>query len=405
LTLTNAMDERDVKTIDQPMILTGRRFEDGAVVRIQVADGKIQQVERLDSLDEPEGVERWIVPGFFDLQVNGFAGKSFVDPKVTVQDTQHVAQALLRTGVTRFLPTIITADLDTMCHQLSAIADAIEQVPVVNAMCPGIHVEGPFIHPEDGPRGAHPFEHVRGPSILDYERLAKAARGKIAILTLAPDQSGALELIRHVSQQGVLVGLGHHRADVAALNAAVQAGAKLSSHLGNATDAVLPRHNNYVWHQLGEDRLWASFIADGHHLPPATLRAMLRAKTIARSLLVTDAIGAAGMPPGRYRLGNAEVERTPDGRVVLPGTPYLAGSAADMPLLIGRAVTDGGVSFVEAVKMASSQPALLMFPGAATWSCEPGQAANLVELDWRPDEGQVEIRQSVAGRWSVQLKA
>lgn len=379
------------------VMLHGRRYPDGRPVAVRAGDGEIIEVEPVRQLDVCPGVERWIVPGFFDLQVNGFAGPNFNDADLTVADVQHIARSVLRTGVTRFLPTLVTTELDLMCRLLSVVAEAIEHDALVATMCPGIHVEGPFIRPEDGPRGAHPPEHVREPSLADYDRLAEAARGKLAMITLAPERPGALELIRHACGQGVAAALGHHRADPRALDAAIKAGARLSTHLGNGTDALLPRHDNYVWHQLGDDRLWASFIADGHHLPPATLRSMLRAKTPARSVLVTDAVGAAGMPPGRYRLGDTEVERTPQGKVVLLGTPYQAGSAADMPAVIRCAVLHGGVSFVEAVTMVSLQPAALMSGGAAAWSCEPGQRANLVELDRRPDDASIVIRKVVGG--------
>ena len=143
-------------------------------------------------------------------------------------------------------------------------------------------------------------------------------------------------------------------------NAPIAAGAQISTHLGNGSDAVLPRLANYIWRQLGEDRLWASFIADGHHLPPATLRCMLRAKGPARSILVTDAIELTGMPPGRYMRRGVEAELTKDGKVVLVGSPYLAGSVATMPLLIAHAVSDAGLTFAEAVRLATLQPESLM---------------------------------------------
>jgi len=377
--------------------LSGRRFPDGAAVRVEVAAGRVARVEPIDIPAQRSGLERWIVPGFFDLQVNGFAGKNFTDTRVTVQDVQQIARAVLPTGVTHFLPTVITADLEVMCRQLSVIAEAMACDPLVSAMCPGIHLEGPFIRPEDGPRGAHPPRHIREPSIADYDRLAEAARGKIVVLTLAPERPGALELIGHARGRGVLIALGHHRADQESLESAIAAGARLSTHLGNGCDVLLPRHDSCLWYQLGEDRLSATLIADGHHLPPPMLRSMLRAKTPGRSVLITDAIGAAGMPPGPYLLGDTEIERLPTGRVILPGTPYQAGSGADMPTVIGRAVVDGGVSFVEAVAMASLQPAALLAGRPVQWSCQPGQPADLVELDWRSGDGSITIRRVMAG--------
>jgi N-acetylglucosamine-6-phosphate deacetylase len=215
------------------------------------------------------------------------------------------------------------------------------------------------------------------------------------ILTLAPEQPGALEVIAEAHRRGVVVAVGHHRADGAALDAAIRAGARMTTHLGNGSDALLPRHDNYVWGQLGEDRLWASLIADGHHLPPATLRSMLRAKTPDRVVLITDAMAAAGMPPGRFLLGESEVIKAPEGRVCLPGTPYLAGSAAEMPLVIGRAVLDGGLDLATAVRLGTLQPAMLVPTSDDPWVCEPGRLANLVELDWEPVSASVSVRQAV----------
>ncbi len=383
----------------ESVVLTGRLFPDGNPARIEVREGRITTVAPVNSLDESPDSERWIVPGFFDVQVNGFAGRSFAEPGLTVEDVEFIARAQLSTGTTRLLPTLVTAHLDALCHQLSVLADAMERIPLVRAMCPGIHLEGPFIHPEDGPRGAHRRECVRDASIPEYDRLQAAARGKILMLTLAPERPGAIDLIRHAAGKGVVVALGHHRADDATLDRAIAAGARTATHLGNGSDAMLPRLSNHIWRQLGDDRLWASFIADGHHLPPATLRSMLRAKGMSRSLLVTDAIELAGMPPGRYPRRGTEAELTPDGKVVLVGTPYLAGSAATMPQLLTRAITDAGLNFTDAVRLATLQPEKLMQPHVAPWSCEPGQPPNLVELTRNRADAGIKIKTAVIERF------
>ncbi|MBN1491399.1 MAG: amidohydrolase family protein [Phycisphaerae bacterium] len=391
-----------MRSAERPMVLSGRLFPDGSPTQIEVVDGLIQSVKSADALDEPDGTERWIVSGFFDLQVNGSMGRSFAAPQLCIEDVEFIARAVLKTGVTRLLPTVVSADLDVLTHQLSVIAEAMERSPLAAAMCPGIHIEGPFIHPDDGPRGAHRRQYVRDPSIADYERLQTASRGRVVMLTLAPERPGGIELIRHVSAQGVVVGLGHHRADAESLEEAVVAGARISTHLGNGADAMLPRlHGNYIWQQLGEDRLWASFIADGHHLPAAALRCMLRAKTLARSVLVTDANELAGMPPGRYSHHGSEVELTADGRITIPGTPYLAGSAASMPLLIGRAVADAGLTLTEAVNLATRQPEAIMRNHVTGGSLEAGQPANLVELTWRPHEATIDVHRAVIGPFSA----
>jgi N-acetylglucosamine-6-phosphate deacetylase len=388
---------------DTSACLHGRLFPDGSPASIAVDKGRIALVTRVASLDEPAGCERWIVPGFFDIQVNGLAGRSFAESDLTMEDVEHIARAVLQTGCTRFLPTVVTADLESLRRQVSVLAEAIERMPLIGAMCPGIHVEGPFINPEDGPRGAHRRQYVRDPSIADYDRLQAAARGRIVLLTLAPERPGALDLIRHMASKGVVVALGHHRADDRTLEEAISAGARMCTHLGNGSDAVLPRLANHIWRQLGDDRLWASFIADGHHLPPATLRCMLRAKGPARSVLVTDAIELTGLPPGRYMRRGVEAELTKDGKVVLVGTPYLAGSAATMPQLIEHAVRDAGLGFAEAVRLATLQPETLMGRHVTAWTCQPGQPANLIELDWHPADVVLKLRTAIIQQFTSDL--
>jgi N-acetylglucosamine-6-phosphate deacetylase len=288
-----------------------------------------------------------------------------------------------------------------MCRQVSVISEAMEVDALVARMCPGVHIEGPFINPEDGPRGAHDRRHVRQPDLRLFDLLVNAARGKVAMMTLAPELPGADELIQYARRQGVVVAIGHHRADAEAIAEAVRLGASGCTHLGNGSDAMVPRLENYIWAQLGEDGLWASFIADGQHIPAATLRCMIRAKTPERSMLVTDATAATGMPPGRYKLGDIEVEQLASGKVTLPGTPYLAGSSADMPTVIEFAIRGGGVSFEQAIRMASIQPLAVLSTGMIRRTCTPGQPAALVELDYAPQQERIVIRQTVLETWST----
>ncbi|HYN04687.1 MAG TPA: amidohydrolase family protein [Vicinamibacteria bacterium] len=309
-------------------------------------------------------------PGFFDLQVNGFAGVDFGDPALTPEQVLHAVEAIGKTGVTRFLPTLITSSIETF----SACARTITRMP--EPAIAGIHMEGPYISPEDGPRGAHSRAFVRDADIDGFRRRQEAADGRIRLLTVAPEAPGVLRVIEHAARNGVRVAIGHTGATGAQIADAVAAGATLSTHLGNGCAQVLPRHPNVIWEQLGEDRLLASFIVDGHHLPPATVRSMIRAKTPARSILVTDAIAAAGMPPGRYTLGGQEVELSATGRVAAPGAPNLAGSALRLDAAIGNTVRFTGLPLEEVVPMASTRPAeYIGLPAAGRVVAEWDQAA------------------------------
>jgi N-acetylglucosamine-6-phosphate deacetylase len=291
------------------------------------------------------------LPGFVDLQVNGFAGVDFGDPGTTADDVRRAVAAIEKTGVTRFLPTLITSSLETFAACARTLVGA--EHPAIA----GIHMEGPYISAEDGPRGAHAREHVRAAELDDFRRRQDAASGRIRLVTLAPEAPGALALVEHLVATGVRVAIGHTAASGARIQAAVAAGASLSTHLGNGCSGSLPRHPNLLWEQLAEDRLLASFIVDGHHLPPATVRAMVRAKTPARTILVTDAMAAAGMPPGVYTIGRQRVELDAAGRVAAPGASNLAGSALALPVAIGNTVRFTGLTLEEVIPMATTRPA------------------------------------------------
>jgi N-acetylglucosamine-6-phosphate deacetylase len=294
--------------------------------------------------------------GFVDLQVNGFAGVDFNDPACTVEDYQTAVAATWTTGVTRLFPTIVTADGVNMRHCLETASLAAETRPIGPSIA-GIHLEGPWISPEDGPRGAHLRQHVRKPDREEFSRLQESAQGRIKVVTLAPELDGAIDMIEWFTAQGVLVSIGHSMASSAQIGDAVRAGARLSTHLGNGCAETIHRHHNLIWEQLASDELCASFIVDGHHLPPAMLKSMIRAKSVARSFLVTDATAPAGCDPGPFKFGDQDVELTAAGRVQLAGTSRLAGSALRMNDAVANTVRLAGVSWEDALAMAGPQAA------------------------------------------------
>ncbi len=303
-------------------------------------------------------------PGLVDVQVNGYAGFDFNgDPASwTVEDFDAVRRAMARRGVLCALPTLITDDPGRMVARARAYARLVEQEPALEAAFPKLHVEGPFISPEDGPRGAHPGAHCATPRALPdlLPALQEASGGRIGILTLAPELPGTIDLIERAAEQGVCVALGHTAAGAETLARAVEAGARLSTHLGNGSHQRLPRLDNYVQHQLANDRLAASFIADGHHIPFPTLKNFIRAKTPRQSILITDAIAAADAGPGRYWLGGKEVVVSEDLRAAHPGQPHLAGSALTLDRAVVHVSLYCDVSFADAWSMASLHPAALL---------------------------------------------
>ena len=316
------------------------------------------------------------MPGLFDLQVNGFGGIDFNAPGLAAD---RVAEALLlmrSTGVTRCLPTLITSSFDRFAENARVLAR------MTTAAIAGIHMEGPYLSPEDGPRGAHPREHVIDAAIEDFHRRQDAAEGRIALVTLAPESPGALPLIELLAASGVRVAIGHTAATPQQIADAIAAGATLATHLGNGCAQVLPRHPNAIWELLAADSVHASVIADGHHLPPATVKAMMRAKGAKRTILITDAIAAAACAPGSYTIGGVECVLDDTGRVSLPGTPYLAGSSLTLDRAIENTVRFTGLSIDEVIPMASTVPARWL--GTDT--------AGTVTAHWDAQAGTLHIR-------------
>jgi N-acetylglucosamine-6-phosphate deacetylase len=282
-----------------------------------------------------------------------------------------------------------------MTAALRNLARAKDELPEGEAI-DGFHVEGPHICPEDGPRGAHPRQWVRPPDLDEFHRWQEAANGRIRIVTLSPEWPEAPRYIEKIVAAGVVAAIGHMQADRGQLAAAVSAGATLSTHLGNGAHGVLRRHPNYIWDQLAEDCLMADFIVDGIHLDASFLKVALRAKTLDRAVLVTDATTPAGAAPGRYRLGEQDVELTTDGRVVLAGTDRLAGSALRMDRGIDNLMRLAGLSLRDAVRLATTNAAKAgAVPGRAQ-GLVAGERADLIEFRLTP--GVEIVRTHVSGR-------
>ncbi len=357
-----------------------------------------QRIAGVAPASTPDGV--FLAPGWIDLQVNGFAGVDYNHPQAPLEEIARSIRALHSTGVVRFYPTVITGAPGDMLGSLANLARAADTLAEGRAMA-GFHVEGPHISPEDGPRGAHPRRWVRPPDFDEFRRWQDATCNRVRIVTLAPEWPAAPRYIERLTAEGVVASIGHTQATGAQIAAAVSAGATLSTHLGNGAHAVLRRHPNYIWDQLAEDRLMADFIVDGIHLDASFLKVALRAKGVERSVLITDATPAAGAAPGRYRLGEQEVELTADGRVVLAGQDRLAGSALRMDHGIANLIRLAGLSLAQAVHAATVNPARAgAVPGACT-SLAPGAPADLVQFRFRPAPACLEIISTWSGGQQV----
>lgn len=363
-----------------------KRYDTDEAVSISVEDERIASISPTESADLP-----WVAPGFVDLQVNGYGGQEFNDLELTVEKIETVSKAMDADGVTSYLPTATTHGFEMLSHTMRTLAAACEASAEVARRVAGFHLEGPYMSKEDGPRGAHPFEHCRPPDWDEFQRLQAAARGHIRIVTLSPEYAEAPAFIRRVVDSGVLVAIGHTAATSDEIAAAVDAGASMSTHLGNGAHGQIRRHPNYIWDQLADDRLVASLIVDAHHLPPAVVKCFVRGKTPDRCVLVSDLVGMAGMPPGEYtNTSSGNIEILEDGRIVVAGQrQYMAGAGLPITHGVANVMRFAGVDLKTAIDMASIRPAELI--GETPVRLEVGAVADLVLFDV-PDSGPAEVR-------------
>ncbi len=363
--------------------IEGIHYATSHVIRVGIHEGYIHSISDVDEAiqNEPDikAVLPVLAPGLVDLQVNGYKGVDFNAPDLTPEKIQKVSSELLSLGVITYFPTLITGPSDRVSTSLKTLA---------SSEIGGIHLEGPFISAEDGPRGAHPKKHCRLPDGDLVKKWQEEARGGIKIMTLAPELPGSLELIKICLDLGMVVALGHTAASGEDIRRAVDAGASLSTHLGNGAHAILPRHPNYIWEQLAEDGLFASMIADGFHLSPSVLKVFARTKG-EKGILVSDSMVYAGMTPGNYDSPAAgRVCLTEEGKLHIQGNPgLLAGSASTLPRGVQHMAEL--IPFQKAWDMGSVNPSRLMNPDLGH-GLRVGAPADLVLLQLL--NGKMEVR-------------
>lgn len=362
--------------------ITGRNAFTGDLVEIRFGN----TIEAVDELVDPaggamQGEIPYVAPGFIDLQVNGFAGADYNSAETPLEQIGRSLREQFSCGVTRLYPTVITGSEERILGSIRNLVRAKEEL-AEGASIEGFHVEGPFISPEEGPRGAHPVASVRAPDIEELKRWQEAARGLVRLVTVAPEWPEAARFIEYATGEGVVVAIGHTAANHEQIQVAVAAGATMSTHLGNGAHMVLARHPNYILEQMAEDRLSASFIADGIHLGDTFLKVALRAKGLDRAVLVTDAVMPAGCQPGPYQLGEVEVELLPPGdRVVLRGGTKLAGSALRMDDAVSNAMRMAQLQLREALALATINPARVGRIDGRQRGLRRGERADLVVFE------------------------
>ncbi len=367
------------------MIFHARHHATNLPIAVAVEDGRITTVTESD-----QSPEVWIAPALFDPQINGCLGISFNSPSLTPEQVRTVADVCRKHGIGAFAPTLITNSYGSLHHGFATLAKALDTDAELARRMPCFHLEGPYLSGDDGPRGAHPKEHARDPNWDEFQKWQDAAGGRIRMVTVAPERAGALAFIEKLAAANIVVAIGHTAATGQQIRDAVTAGARTSTHLGNGCHAVLPRHDNYLWEQLACDDLHASIITDGHHLPATLVKCISRVKGVNRLLITSDAGSLAGMPPGKYREWGTDLEVLASGKIVVAGTPFLAGSGHFTDVCVANVIRMAGLSLADAISLASARPRQLL--GLPVTKIEAGQPADLMLFDWK-EGGEVEVRE------------
>ena len=363
-------------------------YSNNLPVEIDIENGMIKAINYIESgsADMP-----LVSPGFIDVQVNGYAGISFTDADLKTEGVSEATMGLWKEGVTTYLPTIITADGPTIRANLKVLSKSLEDDKLAKTI-PGFFLEGPYISPHDGFRGAHNAAYVRDPDWNEFQSFIDASDHKIIKTTVAPESKGAMEFIDQCRKAGIVVAIGHHNGSAEQIHEAAQRGAWISTHLGNGCANMIHRHNNPLWAQMADDRLTPTIIADGFHLNGDELSVFYKVKGPHNLMLISDITKLAGLPPGEYDWNGKIVLLTPEGKLRLPDLDVLAGASFSIRKGIGNMMKFTGCSLEEAIQMASSNQARL-FGWNDRGKIEVGNRADLVLFNM--EDGEVKVKQTV----------
>ncbi len=359
----------------------------GKAVELQITQGRITGIKHIETSDPLP----YLATGFFDIQVNGYRGHGYSHENLSEETINNIIAALDASGTTHHLPTLVTLPDERLLDNLQTIARAVKLSEDIGSAIAGIHIEGPYISTEDGPRGAHDASYIRDPDFAEFCRWQEAAEGLIRLITLAPERKGAIDFIQKVTATGVVVAIGHSAAEAALIGKAIEAGARMTTHLGNGSHNLLPRLKNYIWEQLADDRLAASIICDGFHLPPSVVKVFGRAKGLKRLILASDVAYFGGLAPGFYRFENTEIQVFEDGHLGLSGTDFLAGAAHLLDRDIAGFMEFTGCSLAETLPLCTTNPAKLLGMPQFGSKIEINAPANLVLFNYQQGSQRLEI--------------
>ncbi len=375
----------------------GRLYLDHSPVRVEIRDGRIIDLKRIDTPSDKDS-RLYIAPGLIDNQVNGYRGIPFImaGAELTHDGVRQITEGLWEAGVTTYLPTLRTNDQDLLLRSLRVLAKARKHADFRGSIA-GFHLEGPYISPVDGYRGAHALKSVRKPDWNEFMELYETSGDGIMQVTLAPEVEGGLDFISRCREKNIVVALGHHNASASQVTAAADRGAQTVTHLGNAIANTINRRDNPFWSQLAEDRLMVSIIADGFHLTPEQIRTFYKVKGPEHTIVTSDVTRYAGLPPGDYLNAEGDTIRlTPDGAAIYVARNSLSGSASTITKGVGHVMKVTGCSLAEAIRMASTNPARL-YGLDDRGEIKPGMRADLILFS--VDDFRLDIKKTiVAGK-------
>lgn len=330
----------------------GIHYASGNQIRILISEGYIKSITEVEKLEEGNS-GLLLAPGLIDNQINGYANVDFSGENLTAKKVIDASKAIWTSGVTSFLPTMVTNSHEALINNFRILDEAYKKDELLRASIPGYHLEGPYISGDEGFRGCHPVNHIRKPSWGEFKEYQEAAGGRIIQVTIAPELEGAMDFIKLCTKEGILVAMGHSNASAEQIKQAVENGMRLSTHLGNGCANYIHRHNNPIWPQLANDKLTPSIIADGHHLLPDEIKVFYKVKGKNNIVLTSDVIYLSGMAPGKYSFLESEVFLSEEGMLLNADQSCLAG--ASFPLLkgVGNMMNFTGCSLGEAIDMAS----------------------------------------------------
>ncbi len=337
----------------------GLLYTDMMPVSVTIRDGLIKDVKRMNKL--PKGSQPLIIaPGFIDNQVNGFAGVSFCSPgsDLTAEGIRKATYSLWKTGVTTYIPVLSTNDPELIRKNL-VILSHMKDDRVILGSIPGFHLEGPYLSPIDGFRGEHPLKYIRTPEWDKFLEIYEYSRRNILQVTIAPELAGGMEFIDRCRSKGIVVALGHHNASADIISEAVDHGAQIAIHLGKGLAKSIDKQKNPLWPQLSDDRLLISLTCDKFSLTPEEVKVFFKVKGADRIIITSDVTSFAMLPPGEYTTDAGDkVELTDDGMLrYMDNTLY--GSASPLKDGVSNIMRITKCSLVDAIKMASTNPATL----------------------------------------------